>query len=149
MPTAGSLNVEAPEFARSSPSVDRHWGNSSSITQTIPVGADNSFSPGSADEGQPTSFSPGTNDNAFTVLFVGGDLPPGLDPRWLDRPSSPTDKKCGNDPVPIIAGTTNWTTALVVIFLALGILGVALVSWRADPELLALRRTTSCHTERR
>ena len=126
------------------------WGysNSSSSTQTIPIGANNSFSPGSADQGQPTSFSPGTNDNVFTVPFVAS-APPAWTLDGSTASYSPSDKKCGNDPVPIIAGTTNWTTALVVVFLALGILGVALVCWRVDPELLALRRTSGRHTERR
>jgi hypothetical protein len=125
------------------------WGysNSSSSTQTVPVGTSNSFSPGATNQGQPTSFGPGTHDNVFTVPFVASK-PPAWTLDGTTVSSSPSDKKCANQPVPIIAGTTNWTTALLVVFLALGILGVGIVCWRVDPDLLALRRSTGRHTTR-
>jgi len=118
------------------------WGydNSASSTQTIPVGSNNSFSPGSADQGQPTSFSPGTNDNVFTVPFVAGD-PPAWTVDGTTVESSPSDKKCSSDPVPIVPGTGGWSTELLVVFLALGILGVGVVLSRVDPELLPIRRS--------
>jgi hypothetical protein len=125
------------------------WGysNSSSSTQSIPVGSSNSFSPGATNQGQPTSFGPGTHDNAFTVPFVASQ-PPAWKLDGTTVSSSPSDKKCASQPVPIIAGTTNWTTALVLVFLALGLLGVGIVCWRVDPDLLALRRPTSRRTTR-
>jgi len=120
------------------------WGydNSASKTQTIPVGSNNSFSPGSANQGQPTSFGPGTNDNVFTVPFVASD-PPAWTLDGTTVESSPSDKKCSSDPVPIVPGTGGWSTELLIVFLALGILGVGAVLWRVDPDLLPIRRSSA------
>jgi hypothetical protein len=120
------------------------WGydNLGSTTQTIPVGSNNSFSPGSANQGQPTSFSSGTNDNVFTVPFVAS-APPAWTLDATTVKSSPSDKQCSSDPVPIVPGTGGWSTELLIMFLALGILGVGVVLWRVDPDLLPIRRSST------
>jgi len=120
------------------------WGysNSSSSTQTFAVGSSNSFSPGAANQGQPTSFSPGTHGNLFTVPFVASQ-PPAWTLDGTTVASSPSDKKCSSQPVPIVAGTGGWSTELLVAFLALGILGVGIVCWRVDPDLLPIRRSSA------
>ncbi len=117
------------------------WGysNSSSSTQTIPIGSSNSFSPGSQNQGQPTSFRPGTNDSVFTVPFVASN-PPAWTVDGTTVSSSPSDKKCSTDPVPIIAGTEGASLELPLAFVALGILGVGFCSWRFKLNLISVRR---------
>ncbi len=120
------------------------WGysNSSSSTQTIPIGSSNSFSPGAQNQGQPTTFKPGTVDNLFTVPFTASD-PPAWSLDGTTVSSSPSDKKCSSDPVPIIAGTTGWSGEVPLIFVAIGILGVGFCCWRYAPDLLGLGRNES------
>ena len=50
--------------------------------------------------------------------------------------SSPSDKKCPTDPVPIIAGTDGAFLELPLAFVALGILGVGFCCWRFDLDLI-------------
>ena len=125
------------------------WGysNSSSSSQTIPVGSSNTFSPGAQNQGQPTSFQSGAIDNVFTVPFEAS-APPAWTLDGTTVSASPSDKKCASDPVPIIAGTSGWSLELPLIFVAIGILGVGFCSWRFDLDLLGLRRRGS-HQSRR
>ena len=119
------------------------WGysNASSSTQTVPIGSSNSFSPGSQSQGQPTSFKPGTNDNVFTVPFVASQ-PPAWTLDGTTVSSSPSDKKCSSDPVPIIPGTNGAFLVLPIGFVALGILAVGFCCWRYDLNLIpGLRRS--------
>jgi hypothetical protein len=125
------------------------WGysNSSSSTQTVPIGSSNAVAPGAQSQGQPTTFHPGTVANVFTVPFTASD-PPAWTLAGTTVSSSPSDKKCASDPVPIIPGTSGWFAELPFIFVAIGILGVGFCCWRYDVDLLALRRTDS-HKSRR
>ncbi len=118
------------------------WGysNSSSSTQTIPIGSGNSFSPGAENQGQPTAFQPGTVNNLFTAPFVASE-PPAWTLDGTTVSSSPSDKKCPSDPVPMIVGATGWSGELPLIFVAIGILVVGVCSWRIDPSMLGLHRT--------
>jgi hypothetical protein len=57
-----------------------HYGyiNNEASPVSIPVGANNQFSPGPADQGQPTTFNPGTTpywpESAFSVTFSSASL---------------------------------------------------------------------------
>ena len=56
--------------------------------------------------------------------------------------SSPSDKKCSSDPVPIIPGTNGASLVLPIGFVALGILAVGFCCWRYDVNLIpGLRRS--------
>ncbi|HXT98809.1 MAG TPA: S8 family serine peptidase [Polyangia bacterium] len=46
------------------------YRNPKTSAVTIPVGANNQFTPGVADRKQPTVFAPGTHDNLFAVTWV-------------------------------------------------------------------------------
>src|SRR6185312_12160612 len=46
------------------------YRNPKTTAVTIPVGANNQFTPGVADRKQPTVFAPGTHDNLFAVTWV-------------------------------------------------------------------------------
>jgi hypothetical protein len=52
------------------------YDNSTSAAVTIPVGANNYFTPGAQNRGQTTTFQPGVVTNAFSVTFAanGGNL---------------------------------------------------------------------------
>jgi len=117
------------------------WGyaNSSGSTQTIPIGSRNAFAPGAQGQGQPTTFKPGTIDNLFTVPFVASN-PPAWTLDGTTVASSPSDKKCDSDPVPIVAGTSGWSGELPLIFVAIGILAVGFGAWRYEPSMLGLHR---------
>jgi len=125
------------------------WGyaNSSGSTQTIPIGARNAFTPGAQGQGQPTTFQAGTVDNLFTVPFVASD-PPAWTLDGSTVGSSPSDKKCNSEPVPIVAGTNGWSAELPLIFVALGILAVGFGAWRFDPTMLGLRRKSPPRPEK-
>ena len=45
------------------------YNNPNSGAKNISIGANNSFSPGASDQGQPTAFSSGVNSNVFSVTF--------------------------------------------------------------------------------
>lgn len=53
-----------------------HFGykNEGVAAATVPVGAQNAFSPGAQDRGQPTTFETGRVTNAFTVTFPSADI---------------------------------------------------------------------------
>jgi hypothetical protein len=50
------------------------YTNNSSVTQTIPRGADNVISPSSYDGVQPTSFAPGSHPGAFALTLSSADV---------------------------------------------------------------------------
>lgn len=117
------------------------WGynNSSGSVENIPIGSGNAFSPGAQAQGQPTAFQPGQNDNVFTVTWSGsGSLTWTLNGETASATTS--SNKCATNPVPIIPGTEGWGIGLPFAFVALGILGLGVYSWRADTGLIVARR---------
>lgn len=50
------------------------YSNPTSVPVTVPIGADNKFTTGAADRGQPSAFLPGSYSRAFAVAYSSGSL---------------------------------------------------------------------------
>ena len=129
--TAGDLltPVLSCVFQRDPDRLYSRWAYESmaSTPIAVPVGVENSFSPGEGDRGQPTTFLPGLSAPPFTVPFDGEPLSwrlgQGLDtaskasvpcpstwvPAWTGRgplSTTITTNRTSLDPVPDLTGRT-------------------------------------------
>ena len=92
----------------------------------VPLGADNTFSPGAADRGQPTRFLTGRKKGVFTTTFDGSSL------TWNLAGEKDTAKKdsdqCKDNPVPVGSDSPQAVVLLGAVA-AVIVLGGAIVAW--------------------
>jgi hypothetical protein len=86
--------------------------NPSANDQVVPIGADNSFSPGASDRGQPTVFAGGRQAATFSIPFDGTDLTWNLNGRSVTASSA--SASCGAGPNVAEAPATAGLLAVVV-----------------------------------
>jgi serine protease len=84
------------------------YSNPTASTITVPVGANNKFTTGAQDRGQPSAFLPGTNGRAFAVAYTSGALSWTLNGSTASVSGSPSNPalQCPQPSVSIAQDTT-------------------------------------------
>jgi hypothetical protein len=98
------------------------YNNPTNFVLEAPVGATNEFTPGAANQGQPTLFPPGQVVSAFTVTWNGAPVTWQLVDSSVVASSAGT--RCSSNPVPALG--------------SLGVAGLALIA--TVPVLLVVMR---------
>ncbi|MDX2022506.1 MAG: Calx-beta domain-containing protein, partial [Deltaproteobacteria bacterium] len=90
-----------------------HFGYLNTVTDSVsvPVGANNKFTPSPLDRGQPVLFAPGRHVDVFTVAFNGSNLVWKLGPRTSTASSNST--RCPTNVAPTVTATATPSTAAV------------------------------------
>ncbi|MDZ4694754.1 MAG: PKD domain-containing protein, partial [Deltaproteobacteria bacterium] len=81
------------------------YSNTVAETVSVPVGANNKFTPSPQDRGQPIVFQPGRRVSVFSVPFNGSNLVWKLGPRTSTASSG--SKRCVTNLAPVVTGSAS------------------------------------------